>query len=171
MKTILILRHGKSDWGDTTRADFDRPLAPRGRKDVPLMGRVLARFKHTPDLILSSPARRAAETATLAASASGYKADIQFEPDLYFEGVSAVFDILRRVPDSVGRVLVVGHNPTLTDAVATLCWAQPTNKPEDLRLPTAALVCLDANIDGWQSLSPGDAVLRWFVIPKLVKAL
>ncbi len=171
MKTILILRHGKSDWQDTSRADFDRPLAPRGRKDAPLMGKVLARFNQTPGLIISSPARRAAETATLAAAAGGYKSEIQFEPGFYFEGVPAALKTLRRIPDSVERVLLVGHNPTLTDAVATLCWHQPTPKAEDLRLPTAGLVCLEAHITAWQTLSPGDAVLRWFIIPRLIRIL
>ena len=81
MKTVLILRHAKSDWGDPGKADFDRPLAKRGLEDAPRMGEVLARFECVPDRILASPAQRAKQTAELVAKACGYQKSIQWEDD------------------------------------------------------------------------------------------
>ena len=73
MKSVLILRHAKSEWGNPGQADFDRPLAKRGLEDAPRMGQVLARFNYVPDRILSSPAQRARQTAELVAQACGYQ--------------------------------------------------------------------------------------------------
>jgi phosphohistidine phosphatase len=171
MKTILLLRHGKSDWSNPRLSDFDRPLAKRGLKDVPRMGKVLIRFDSAPDLIISSSAKRAKKTAKLAAKACGYKGDFQWEDILYFGYSADLMTTLRRLPDSINRPLVVGHNPTLADTISVLCHFRPTSKLEDIRLPTAGLVCISADIPTWDVLKPGDGVLKWFIIPKLVKAL
>jgi phosphohistidine phosphatase len=173
MKTILILRHGKSDWGDPNLDDFDRPLAKRGRKDAPVMGEVLARFDHLPDQILASPAKRAKQTAELAAEACGYKKSIQWEAGFYGGGSEDLIEALRRLPDTVERVMLIGHNPTLEETVADLL--DPTDSGWSsglsIRLPTAGLVCLEADLLDWAKVEPGDATLRWFLIPRLVKAI
>ena len=78
MKTVLLLRHAKSDWGDDGLADFDRPLAERGKKDAPAMGNVLVDFNCVPDKIVSSPAERAKQTSQLVAQACGYKKQIHY---------------------------------------------------------------------------------------------
>ncbi len=171
MKSILILRHAKSDWSNPALADFDRPLTDRGLKDAPRMGKVLARFKHAPDIIISSPARRAKQTAELVAKACGYQNDIQWQASFYFGSGSNLLVALRDLPDTINRPMLVGHNPTFTDTAAILCNPHPTGKLEDIRLPTAGLICFDAGIANWFDLGPGDGVLRWFLTPKLVKAL
>jgi phosphohistidine phosphatase len=173
MKTILILRHGKSDWGDPNLDDFDRPLAKRGRKDAPLMGEVLARFDHLPDQILASPAKRVKQTAELAAKACGYKKSIQWEAGFYGGGSEDLIRALRRLPDAVERVMLIGHNPTLEETVADLLDPADSGWRSGLpiRLPTAGLVCLEVDLLDWAELEPGDTTLRWFLIPRLVKAI
>jgi phosphohistidine phosphatase len=174
MKTILLLRHAKSDWGDSELTDFDRPLAKRGLNDAPLMGEVLKDFAHVPDLILSSPALRAKQTAELAAEACGYKKSIQWVESFYMGGCDDTLAILQKLPDTVERVLYVGHNPTLEELAATLLSADMGEEWRDewaVRIPTAGLICLDINVLEWATLEPGEAVLRWFLIPKLVKAI
>ena len=173
MKTVLILRHAKSDWGDPGKVDFDRPLAKRGLEDAPRMGEVLARFECVPDRILASPAQRAKQTAELAAKACGYQKSIQWEDDFYGGGSADLMAALQRLPGTVERVLIIGHNPALEETVAALC-APDLPEMEDgwaIKIPTGGLVCLDFEIMEWVALRPGDGVLRWFVIPKLVKAL
>lgn len=173
MKTILILRHAKSDWGDPSLADFDRPLAGRGQKDAPRMGEVLALFNCVPDKILSSPARRARQTAEAAAKACGYKKSIQWEESFYGGGSEDLIAALQSLPPTIERPLLVGHNPTLEETVTDLLsprregWYQESS----IRLPTAGLVCLEVDIMEWAALERGEAVLRWFLIPKLVKAI
>ncbi len=174
MKTILILRHAKSDWGDPSLVDFERPLAKRGLKDAPRMGAVLAQFEAVPDLILSSPAKRAKQTAELVAKNCGYKKSIRWQEDFYGADSDELIGTLRNLPERVERVMLVGHNPTLEETVAALLAGDEADGwgvTMSIRMPTAALVCLDVDIVDWAMLEPGEATLRWFVIPKLIKAI
>jgi phosphohistidine phosphatase len=171
MKTIFVLRHAKSNWSDEGKADFDRSLAKRGLDDAPLMGRVLALFDSVPDRILASPALRAKQTADIVAQTCGYQGKVQWE-DSFYEGDSADFlAALRRLPDTVERPMLVAHNPGLEEFVADLCAAAPEGHRWAIRIPTAGLVCIDVDILDWASLQPGDGVLCWFIIPKLVKVI
>jgi phosphohistidine phosphatase len=172
MKSVLILRHAKSEWGNPSQADFDRPLAKRGLEDAPRMGQVLARFNYVPDRILSSPARRARQTAELAAQACGYRQAIQWE-DSFYEGTGEdLIAALQQLPHPIERALLVGHNPVMEETVGTLC-ARPErrNKGWAIKIPTAGLVCLSFEIMTWPELQPGGGVMQWFIVPKLVKAL
>lgn len=171
MKTILLLRHAKSDWGEPGLVDFDRPLAKRGLKDAPRMGKALALFDHVPDLIIASPAKRAKETAELAAEACGYQNTIRWEEPFYHSGSITMIETLRSLPPTIKRPLLVGHNPTMADTAAALCHRHQINAYEDIQYPTAGLICFDVNITDWANLTLGDGVLRWFLIPRLVKAL
>jgi phosphohistidine phosphatase len=173
MKTVLLFRHGKSDWSDMSKGDFYRPLAKRGRADAPRMGEVLSLFKCVPDKILSSSARRAKQTTEMVAKACGYKKSIQWEDSFYGGGSDDLIAALQNLPNTVERAMLVGHNPTMEETVAVLLlgyeaeWAQGFA----IKFPTAGLVCLDLDIMDWATLEPGDAILRWFLIPRLVKAI
>ncbi len=171
MKTILLLRHAKSDWSNPGLADFDRPLAKRGLKDAPRMGEVLKRFDYVPDKILSSPAKRARQTAELAAEACGYQKSFQLEDSFYGGDAEELLAALQRLPSRVDRPMLVGHNPTMEETVDLLLSGDELAWGISIRLPTAGLVCLDADIYDWAELQPGELVLRWFLIPKLVKAI
>ncbi|MCL4297466.1 MAG: histidine phosphatase family protein [Anaerolineae bacterium] len=172
MKTVLILRHAKSDWGTAGQADFDRPLAKRGLEDAPRMGEVLIRFACVPDKILSSPAQRAKQTAELVAKACGYHKAIQWESPFYEGDSPDLIAALQQLSPTVERVLLIGHNPVLEDTVAALCAVEGAEgEGWAIKIPTAGLVCLNFEITDWAELQPGDGVLHWFIIPKLVKAL
>jgi phosphohistidine phosphatase len=170
---MLVLRHGKSDWGDPDKADFDRPLAPRGLKDAPRMGDVLALFQCVPDRILSSPALRARQTAELVAEACGYRRSIDWQDSFYPGSSQALLEALQNLPDSIECPMLIGHNPTLEETVTLLlgCGGEGWSGDFTVRIPTAGLVCLEVDILNWADLEPGDAVLRWFLIPKLFKAI
>ncbi len=177
MKTVLILRHAKSDWGDPGLADFDRPLAKRGLEEAPRMGEVLVLFDCMPDKIFSSPAQRAKQTAEMVAKACGYRQAIQWEDSFYGGNSLDLVKALQKLPDTVKRVLLIGHNPVLEETVTMLC-ALTFSAIEDeegegraIKLPTAGLVCINFEIAAWDDLEPGEGVLQWFIIPKLVKAI
>jgi len=148
MKTLLILRHAKSSWKQPELADHDRPLAKRGRRDGPRMGRLLLREHLAPDAILTSTARRAQDTAALVAEHCGHDEPLQIHSALYEADPSTIIDLLRELDDQVDRVMVVGHNPELERLLEQL-----TGRCE--RLPTAALVHLQLNISGWRDLDFG----------------
>lgn len=172
MKTILVLRHAKSDWSDPSLADFDRPLARRGLKDAPRMGEILALFNHVPDRILASPAKRARQTAELVATTCGYKKSIQWEDSFYGGGSHDLIVALQRLPQTVERPLLIGHNPTLEETVTDLLWPHQTGYENSfVQIPTAGLICLDVDAIEWADLESGQAMLRWFLIPKLIKAI
>jgi phosphohistidine phosphatase len=172
MKTILLLRHAKSDWGEEGLADFERPLNKRGLKDAPVMGKMLALFDAAPDKILSSPARRAVQTTELVAEACGYdKRLIQWENSFYGGGSGDLIAALRCLPDEVARVLLVGHNPVMAQTAAALLSTCVDDIEARIPFPTAGLACFEADITAWTELRLGQVVLRWFLIPKLAQAL
>ncbi|MDA3947262.1 MAG: histidine phosphatase family protein [Helicobacteraceae bacterium] len=145
MKTLLILRHAKSSWKEDHLSDHERPLNKRGRNDAPKMGRLLSEKQLTPQLILSSDAKRARETVERVTEACGYKGEIIFSKALYAAGQEAYIRLLKELDDKYSHVMVVGHNPGLEELVERLTG-------EDHRLPTAALVKVKLPIVSWHEL-------------------
>lgn len=158
MKTLLVLRHAKSSWDDQDLDDHERPLNDRGERDAPRMGALLREQGLLPDLILSSDAVRARDTARAAAAAAEYGGDIQLEPDLYGASPHDIVTVLRSLGDvPATRVMLVGHNPGLEDLVGQLTG-------DAQHLPTAALVQIELPIAEWTQLSattPGTLVSMW----------
>ncbi len=157
MKTLLILRHAKSSWKDADLPDHDRPLKKRGQRAATQMGRQLAEKALTPQLILSSTALRAHETAELFAAACGYTGEIVLRADFYAAAPPAYLAALRELDDAYQRVMVVGHNPGLESLIAVL-----TGQTE--LLPTAALAHVELPIEAWKGLhdaSEGTLVDLW----------
>ena len=146
MKTLLLLRHAKSSWDQPELNDHDRPLNKRGKKEAPKVGRYLKANRLVPDLILSSTARRAHDTATAVAKESGFNKSIELHPDLYMSEPACYLDILQSLPDGVNRVLVVGHNPDL-DSLLTLLTDVTQH------MSTAALAQIDLPISSWTELN------------------
>jgi phosphohistidine phosphatase len=157
MKTLLLMRHGKSSWDDESLPDHDRPLNKRGRRDAPRMGHLLRRQGLTPGLVIASDARRAAETASALADASGYEGDVRLEPSLYAAEPEAYLSVLRTLPDDLETVLVIGHNPGMEMLLEEL-----TGSAE--HLATAAIAQVKLPLDHWQNLSESagaDLVQVW----------
>src|SRR5262245_27489373 len=119
-KTLYLLRHAKSDRSDADAADFDRPLAPRGRRDAPLLAAYMQDQGYHPALILCSPARRTRETLDLMQAALGPKIPTKFDRKLYLAMAEGLLLRLREVADKVPSVLLVGHNPGLERLAALL---------------------------------------------------
>lgn len=161
MKNLLIMRHAKSDWGDSSLSDFDRPLNKRGERSAPFMGKELIARNKVPELIISSPANRAKTTAELVAEASGYESDIQFERDFYFGYVDEIINIVSKLGEKYERIMIIGHNPTLESLVATL-----SKKIVGYAMPTAAVASLLFDIDSWKQLDKRSGSLEWLIHPK-----
>ncbi len=146
MKTLLLMRHAKSSWADQGQADVDRPLNGRGQRDAPRMGQWLRREGLEPDLVISSSARRAVETAAAVIEASGYGGDWQQAAALYAAEPEAFMDVLQAVPDACGTVLVIAHNPGVEELVEALTGEAET-------MPTGAVAHISLPIDDWQALA------------------
>jgi phosphohistidine phosphatase len=130
----------------------------------------VAKFGCIPDLIISSPAKRARHTSQLVAEACGYdQSSIQWADSFYGGDSHHLLAALNQLPGRVERAMLVGHNPTMEETAGQLLGG-PDNPPQ-LIMPTAGLVCLELDIDEWASVRPGCGALRWFVNPKLLKAI
>jgi phosphohistidine phosphatase len=162
MKTIILARHAKSDWSQNL-SDFDRPLNPRGERDAPRMGDVLAEYEFHPDLIISSPANRALSTAEAIAEKIGYTSPLQQDRRIYDEGHGTLISIIQEIPREVNTAMIFGHNPTMESAVGYLLQSSA-----GIAMPTCALACLEIMTGDWKHLSPKLITLKWFLIPKLI---
>jgi phosphohistidine phosphatase len=166
VRTLYLLRHAKSSWADPTLPDRERPLAPRGRRDAKRVGEHLSRLATVPELVLCSSARRARETLEPLRSALGNTTSMLLEATLYAASADQLLDRLRAVPDGVASVLVIGHNPGLQDLALLLASAGADLERLEAKFPTAALATLALPKATWGQLSPADAVLDAFVVPK-----
>ncbi|WP_394891085.1 SixA phosphatase family protein [Mesorhizobium sp. AaZ16] len=165
---LLLLRHGKSSWDDPALADFDRPLAPRGRKAAERMGRELAARNWLPQLALVSPAVRTRDTWELVAAALSGSVSADFPYSLYDATAEDVLSEVQRTPNAVKMLLILGHNPGLEDLARQLAGDNSEKKAlQQLRekFPTAALARFD--FDGkWPELGFGRARLTHCLRPK-----
>ena len=171
MRLLTLLRHGKSDWNADYATDFDRPLKARGRRDAPEMGEYFARLDLVPDLIVSSPAVRARQTAELFADASGYHQAIRWEDSVYAASSGELMSVLRRLPDHAEHVLLIGHNPGFEDLAARLVGSNAYGMALGLRLPTAAAAHLSLAVDYWRDVQANTGQLQWLITPKVMRKL
>jgi phosphohistidine phosphatase len=169
MKEILLMRHAKSSWENPDLKDFDRPLAKRGLKDAPQMGSFIRKSKNKPGLIISSPAQRAKETANLAVEAAKIDEDqITWNEDLYFGSVRDYLKAIQSVQNEYERIMLVGHNPLMENTTGVLTGAEHKTA---VRMPTAALICLESFAEKWEDIAPGTCQIKWMMIPKVLKKL
>lgn len=159
MLTLLLMRHAKSSWDDPDVSDHDRPLNARGARSAPRMGRLLRERDLVPDLIVSSTARRALETAYAVVTAVGYDGRIEVTRRLYLAEPETYLDVLGEVESRFRRVLMIGHNPGLAQLVA-LCTGT------DVVMPTAAIAHIDAEIGAFADFRAGGGTLRAVYRPK-----
>ncbi len=157
-KQLLLLRHAKSSWDDPSLADDDRPLASRGRKAAKQMGAHMHRQQIPVVLVLCSSARRARETLDLVAPTG----EIRIERELYRATAAELLERLRRVPDEVDAVMLIGHEPAIRDLAVGLVGCG--SELADRKFPTAALATLTFS-GPWSTLEPDSAELAAFVTP------
>jgi phosphohistidine phosphatase len=163
MKQLYLLRHAKSAWDDDSLPDHERTLSPRGQRHAPLMAAHLAEHVPAPDHIYCSDAVRTLETLRPVAKAWKLAAKkTTVTPDLYLATEKKLLHFLRALPDTLDRVLLLGHNPGLTDLVNRL-----TPKGEYLKnIPSGGFVALDLDIVGWADLTERSASLKARLKPR-----
>jgi phosphohistidine phosphatase len=165
MRTLYLLRHAKSSWDDPALPDRKRPLAPRGRRDAKRIAKHLHRLGIGPELVLCSAAERTRETLALVRPALPRSA-VSLEDDLYGASFGRLLERLRTVPEDVGSVMLIGHNPGLQDLAVSLAAAGPELERLKAKFPTAALATLTLERTTWSELKEGDGELVAYVVPK-----
>ena len=161
----MLLRHAKSDWPDVP--DLKRPLAKRGRRDAPGVGRWLRGHGYLPDTVICSVARRARQTWELVAPELGGSPSVTFEPRAYDASALTLLYLVRELPGTCRAALLIGHNPAIEELATHLAHAPDADgapQPPGLRFPTAAVAVFE--FDGaWAALAPGQARLLAFTTP------
>ncbi|WP_369167548.1 histidine phosphatase family protein [Streptomyces sp. R28] len=167
LRRLVVLRHAKSAWPDGV-ADHQRPLAPRGHRDAPVAGRMLAEADCLPDLALCSTAVRARETWELAAAQWGTPPPVRHEPRLYAADVPDLLEIAHEVPSEVDTLLLVGHNPGLEELVLELAGDGLGDALDQVRtkFPTSAIAVLAWHGPTWRALAPGTALLTGVMVAR-----
>src|SRR5829696_4455893 len=159
MKRLYLLRHAKSSWNEPDLADFDRPLNRRGLEAAPFMGRFMAAKSYLPELIVSSPARRAFATAQLVRENALINDEIQLNDRVYEASPQTLLQIAAGFADAAGSAMLVGHNPGMEGFVRLL-----TGRSE--AMTTAAMAVIDLAIERWAGIGDGRGTLIEVVRPK-----
>ena len=147
MKTLLVMRHAKSDWGHARLTDHDRPLNDRGLRDAPRMGAWIRERVGVVDRILTSTATRATGTALLVAEGMGYTGEVQRFEELYLVGPTKWMEIVRAHGGTADRLLTVSHNPGVEDIVELLSG-------QSHRVSTATVARFHVKLEDWKDLDP-----------------
>ncbi len=168
MKTLYVLRHAKSSWGHPEASDFERELSPRGVEAAPCMAQVLALLHPAPELLLTSPARRALQTAELVRGHLSAPLAQQEEAELYLASEETHLRHLKQTSSLVQGLVLIAHNPGLEDLIETLCFGRPYGQ---VALKTAGLAVLDLDVTEWSQVGPGTATLRALLPSRLMQAL
>jgi phosphohistidine phosphatase len=161
-KTLFLLRHAKSSWDNIGMTDFDRPLNDRGFATAPSMGKAMHNSGFHPQLVVSSPAKRARQTAELVKEAAQFSCEIKFEGRIYAASTSELVSVISELDDAAESAMLIGHNPGIENMVHFLTG-------DFKAMPTAALAVVEIEVEAWSNISAGCGELRELLTPKTLK--
>ncbi len=163
-KILLLVRHAKSSWDAGVASDFERPLNERGIKDAPVMAARLKNKKIFPDAFVSSPAKRALETAISFCNGYGVASDeIILIPSLYHADIVSFFKVVSALDDKLNTVAIFSHNPGITAFVNML-----TEKVHIDNMPTCGIFCVKVKTVNWIDFKDSPREFLLFDYPKNV---
>jgi phosphohistidine phosphatase len=163
VKKILLVRHAKSDWGDASLSDFDRPLNERGKRDAPVMAKRILGKKVEIDAIISSAAKRAARTAKIFGEVFDLKKSrISFTEELYMAGSESFYSVIENTDDKFDTIALFSHNPGITEFANELTDARIDN------IPTCGVFAIKINTDTWKDFKKAKKEFWFFDYPKAV---
>jgi phosphohistidine phosphatase len=159
MKTLFILRHAKSAWDNPDLSDFERPLNSRGLDAARFIGGLIYERSLYPQIIISSPAKRAKQTAVLVKEIAEIPQPITFDERIYEASPLTLFNLINQFDDKHESAMLIGHNPGLESLVRILTQ-------ENQILPTAALVKINLDTKYWSNLETNCGTLEFIIRPK-----
>ena len=160
MKSVILFRHGKSDWDAPYMKDHDRPLSQRGVQAAKRMGKYLSKIQQVPELILSSTALRAKTTAELAKNFGEWDSILILERQIYESSLNDLLTILAMQNPKFSFICLVGHEPTFSHFISEM------TKTSCDKFPTAAMARIDFQLEDWKELKSKQGTLSWLKKPK-----
>lgn len=172
MRTLSLFRHAKSSRDDPSLDDFDRPLAERGVRDAPRIGRYIAEHNLIPDLILCSGSERTRETLKLAWADWSARPETVYDDALYHAPLPVLFAKLRELPNRKRHIMMVGHNPGTHSFAQQLVGSGAEADVNNLvrKFPSGALAVITFDVERWREIILGGGHLSVFVTPKGLQA-
>ncbi|MEO8512420.1 MAG: histidine phosphatase family protein [Ignavibacteria bacterium] len=164
MRSLYLIRHAKSSWDNPLLKDKLRPLNSRGKQDAPLIGNILSKLGAKPDIIITSPAKRAKSTAKRIAHETGYKeSDIILNDFLYMAGIEDFVKVIKDISDKNKEVMLFSHNYGITD------FANYISNSDIENIPTCGAVKIVFEFDTWKKIEKEKGKLAFFEYPKKYK--
>lgn len=155
---IIIMRHAKSSWDFSGLSDHQRPLNERGQMDTPRMAKELEVRGIIPELILSSDSKRTRETYDLLGPRL-HSVPVIFTAELYHANATQMLQLIKK-QSNVKTIMLLAHNPGVTDLVYSLCRINPDN------IPTAGIACVSFNCERLSEIEKGNGELEYYIFPK-----
>ena len=159
MYSIIIFRHGKSDWDAIYDRDHNRPLSKRGIKAAKRMGEYLNKKNQIPEKVISSSAIRAKKTAEISMEYGQWTSAFSIKPSIYGGSPENLLDIIQNLDDKIKSICLVGHEPTCSDFIS-LCTFHSQ------RFTTASMAKINYNTESWRKIKFGEGILEWIISPK-----
>ena len=168
MKTLYLLRHAKSDWGNPGLDDHDRALAPRGERAASVMGVHFAQQQYQPTLVLCSSALRTRQTLEALLPHLPGHPELVIEERIYLASSGQLLSRVQELENGPSGVLLIGHNPGIADLARTLAGSGERASLRRLaaRFPTAASAVCEFELERWRDLAPGSGRLLSYATPK-----
>ena len=161
MKTLYLVRHAKSSWDEPGLGDLERPLNKRGKSDAPKMGKLLNERGEIPEMMISSPAKRAFSTAKRIAEEVDYPSKkIEKDEALYMADTDDFLSVIQSAPDSVNKLMLYGHNYGIT------YFANHISASDIDNIPTCGVVRIDFDAESWKEIDNKKGKLIFFEYPK-----
>lgn len=166
MKKLYLVRHAKSSWDDYSLSDEKRPLNERGKRDAPVMAKLLKDQSADIQLMISSTAKRAMATAKVFKKTFDIDKSKFLKTDqLYLASTSAILEVVRKIDDDYDCIALFGHNPGLTDFVNRFSDKMVDN------VPTCGIARIEFNVDSWSAIESERGELTSFLYPKMIGLL
>ena len=159
MRSIIIFRHGKSDWDAIYDRDHDRPLSKRGIKASMKMGQYLNKINQIPEIVISSSAIRTKNTAKLAIKHGSWSSKIFIETKIYGGTSETLLSIIHSTEDKYGSICFVGHEPTCSSFISLCTY-------HSQRFTTASMAKINFKTNSWSEINFGAGTLEWIKSPK-----
>ena len=159
MRSIIIFRHGKSDWDAIYDRDHDRPLSKRGIKASKKMGQYLNKIQQIPEIVISSSAIRAKNTAKLALEHGSWSSELAIESKIYGGTSETLLSIIHSTEDKYRSICLLGHEPTCSSFISLSTY-------HSQRFTTASMAKINFKTKSWSEIKFGDGILEWIKSPK-----
>lgn len=163
-KKLILVRHAKSSWADTTIKDFDRPLNKRGIRDAPIMAKELYQKVPKIDCLVSSTANRAKLTAQRFIDhydQEDHSLDLSYTDALYHASAHQILEVVQGIENKYNSCILFGHNPGFT------YFADYIDAQGIENVPTCGITSFNFDVDDWKNISPNNGRMEFFIYPKM----